>query len=72
MFYPKETFAAVLSALGRMTRDRRFPRFVRTIELFTNETAVQLNVLETEANRHVTGSFFNWVSEQIPGLAGSV
>jgi 23S rRNA (uracil1939-C5)-methyltransferase len=61
-----------LAALGRMARDRRFPRFVRTIELFSNETAVQLNVLGTEANRHVARSFFDWASEQIPGLAGSV
>jgi len=37
-----------LATLLQMMKDRRFPRFVRSIELFTNETEVQVNVLQTE------------------------
>lgn len=36
----------------------RFPRFVRSIELFTNETEVQVNVLEAE--RPVAQWFYEW------------
>jgi 23S rRNA (uracil1939-C5)-methyltransferase len=54
-----------LDALRQMTRDRRFPRFLRTIELFTNESEVQVNVLE--ADRPVARSFFDWCAENIPG-----
>jgi 23S rRNA (uracil1939-C5)-methyltransferase len=50
-----------------MLRDRRFPRFVRSLELFTNETEVQLNVLETA--QPVSRRFFDWAAERIPGLA---
>ena len=38
--------------------DPRFPRFVRSLELFTNETDVQVNVLETD--RPVAKSFYEW------------
>lgn len=56
-----------LKALIEMIRDRRFPRFVRSLELFTNENEVQLNVLETA--RPVARAFFDWCSERIPGAA---
>ena len=55
-----------LGALLEMTRDRRWPNFLRSIEIFTNETDVQLNVLETE--RPVAKRFFEWCAERIPGL----
>jgi 23S rRNA (uracil1939-C5)-methyltransferase len=55
-----------LGALAAMFRDPRFPRFVKSLELFTDETQVQLNVLETE--RPVARRFFDWCAEQIPGL----
>lgn len=54
-----------LAALRGMLRDPRFPRFVRSIELFTNESEVQLNVVETE--RPVARRFFEWCAEAIPG-----
>jgi 23S rRNA (uracil1939-C5)-methyltransferase len=45
-----------------MLRDRlpdpRFPRFLRSLELFTNESDVQINVLESE--RPVAKRFFEW------------
>lgn len=52
-------------ALNEMLRDRRFPQFVREIELFTNETDTQLNVLRTD--RPVARSFFDWAEQRIPG-----
>ena len=56
----------VLAALNRMLRDRRWPRFVRSIEVFTDEQQVQLNVLET--GQPVARRFFDWCAESIPGL----
>ena len=57
---------AAIATLREMLRDPRWPRFVRGIELFTNETEMQLNVLETE--RPVARRFFDWCAERIPGL----
>ncbi len=54
-----------IAALNQMTRDRRWPAFLRGIELFTNETETQVNVLEAE--RPVARRFFEWTAEQIPG-----
>jgi 23S rRNA (uracil1939-C5)-methyltransferase len=51
--------------LNEMLKDRRFPQFVKEIEIFTNETETQLNVLQTE--RPVARSFFDWAAERIPG-----
>jgi 23S rRNA (uracil1939-C5)-methyltransferase len=56
-----------LTALRAMLPERRFPNFVRSIEIFTNETAVQLNVIETA--RPVSKRFFEWCAERIPGYA---
>ena len=57
---------AVLGALAPMLHDPRWPRFIRSIEIFTDERQVQLNVLE--AGRPVARRFFDWCVEQIPGL----
>jgi 23S rRNA (uracil1939-C5)-methyltransferase len=59
------TVNRALSALIEMARERRFPRFVRTIELFTNEAEIQVNVLEK--TRPVAKHFFEWCAEKIPG-----
>lgn len=56
-----------LAALRDMMRDTRFPRFVQSVELFTNETETQLNVLETE--RPLARPFFAWCEERIPGAS---
>ena len=53
-------------ALVAMQRDRRWPRFMRSLEVFTDEQQVQINVLETE--RPVARRFFDWCAEQIPGV----
>ncbi|MGA2739224.1 MAG: class I SAM-dependent RNA methyltransferase [Bryobacteraceae bacterium] len=55
-----------IAILREMLRDPRWPRFLRQIELFTNETEVQLNVLETD--RPLARRFFDWCAERIPGL----
>jgi 23S rRNA (uracil1939-C5)-methyltransferase len=55
-----------LARLASMVRNTRWPRFVRTLELFTNEESVQLNVVESE--RPVARRFFEWCAEEIPAL----
>ena len=54
-----------ITALNRMARDRRWPNFVSSLEVFTDETQVQWNVLESE--RPVAKRFFEWLSEEVPG-----
>jgi 23S rRNA (uracil1939-C5)-methyltransferase len=55
-----------LQTLAGMLRDNRWPRFVRALEIFTDEERVQLNILETE--RPVARRFFEWCLERIPGF----
>jgi len=55
----------VAVTLREMLRDTRWPRFVRSIEIFTNEEQMQLNVLESE--RPVARRFFDWCAEKLPG-----
>jgi 23S rRNA (uracil1939-C5)-methyltransferase len=43
--------------------DRRFPNFVHSIELFTDETNVQVNILETD--RPVAKSFYEWCQSTV-------
>lgn len=54
-----------LGALREMRRDQRFPRFLESVELFTNETETLVNVLAT--GRPVSRKFFEWCAEGIPG-----
>jgi 23S rRNA (uracil1939-C5)-methyltransferase len=55
-----------IGALAGMLRDGRWPRFVRSLEIFSDESQVQLNVLD--ADRPVARRFFEWCGETIPGL----
>ena len=55
-----------IETLNGMLRDRRWPRMVRTLELFTDERQVQVNVLETD--RPVAKRFFDWCGERMAGL----
>jgi len=61
---------ATLAALIEMMHDPRWPQFVRSIEVFTNETETQLNVLESE--RPVAKRFFDWCAETIPGFVSGL
>ena len=47
-----------LAAMRERLQDARFPRFVRALELFTNETDVQVNVVETA--QPLRRDFFDW------------
>jgi 23S rRNA (uracil1939-C5)-methyltransferase len=55
-----------IAALNRMARDRRWPPFLATAELFTNESQVQFNVLST--GRPLAQRFFDWCGEEMSGL----
>ncbi|MBS1858306.1 MAG: class I SAM-dependent RNA methyltransferase [Acidobacteria bacterium] len=57
---------AAISALNRMARDGRWPRFMRSLEVFTDERQVQINVLETL--RPVARRFFEWCATEIEGV----
>lgn len=54
-----------LAKLNRMVKDRRWPRFVTSLEVFTDETQVQWNVQET--TQPVAKHFFDWLAAEIPG-----
>ncbi len=56
----------VIRMLVEMLPDPRWPRFVRGLDVFTDEQQVQLSVLETE--KPVARRFFDWCAEMIPGL----
>ncbi len=55
-----------IADLARMGPDRRFPDFLREIELFTNERELQLNVLETA--RPPARRFFEWCASELEGF----
>lgn len=55
-----------IATLREMLRDPRWPRFVHSIEVFTNEDRLQLNVLETD--QPVARRFFDWCVEKMPDL----
>jgi 23S rRNA (uracil1939-C5)-methyltransferase len=53
----------VLTMLRERLGDPKFPRFVREIEVFTNETAVQINALEYD--RPVARTFYEWMESTV-------
>ena len=55
-----------IKILASMVKNTRWPRFLRTVELFTDEASVQLNVVESE--KPVAKRFFEWCAEEIPAL----
>jgi 23S rRNA (uracil1939-C5)-methyltransferase len=55
----------VIATLNRMVRDRRWPDFVESLEVFTDESQVQWNVLESR--RPVAKRFFEWLAAEMPG-----
>lgn len=52
-------------ALNRLVRDRRWPRFVSSIEVFTDERQVQWNIRAT--SQPVARRFFEWLAAEVPG-----
>jgi 23S rRNA (uracil1939-C5)-methyltransferase len=58
-----ETIGQLQSAV----RDPKWPRFLRSLELFTNEKDLQLTVVDS--TRPVAAKFFHWCAEFLPGMA---
>ncbi len=56
----------VIASLNRMLKDRRWPKFIKSLEVFTNEANVQVNIMEYD--QPVAKRFFEWCEEEIPGL----
>jgi len=52
-----------LAAMRERLSDPRFPKFARAIEIFTNETDVQINV--TESDKPVARRFYDWCESQV-------
>jgi 23S rRNA (uracil1939-C5)-methyltransferase len=60
-----------IGILNGMLHDSRWPHFVRSLEIFTDEQQVQLNIVDTA--RPVGRRFFEWCAEAIPGfVAGAL
>lgn len=57
--------ASAIQALKEMSRERRFPGFLKSVELFSNESETLVNVLDTGAP--LSRKFFEWCAERIPG-----
>jgi 23S rRNA (uracil1939-C5)-methyltransferase len=55
-----------IATLNRMVHDRRWPRFLRSLEIFTDEQHTQINVLDSA--RPVARRFFEWCAERIPSV----
>lgn len=55
----------IIGKLNRMVRDRRWPAFLGSLEVFTDERQVQWNVLESE--QPVAKRFFDWLAEEVAG-----
>ncbi len=54
-----EALAAMRGRLG----DPQFPRFVRSLEIFTNETEIQVNVIDSA--KPVARRFYDWCGSQV-------
>jgi 23S rRNA (uracil1939-C5)-methyltransferase len=54
-----------LAVLRAMIEDSRWPRFLRSLEVFTDESQVQVNVRESA--RPVARRFFDWCAQRISG-----
>jgi len=55
-----------IASLNQMAQEPRWPLFMETIEVFSDEERVQINVIDTK--RPVARRFFEWCGERIPGL----
>ena len=60
---------SALAALRERVHHPHFPKFIREIELFTNEERTQFNIIHAESG--VQRHFFEWMAEVIPGAADS-
>lgn len=56
-----------IKKLHQAAKEKEWPSFLQSLEIFTNETDVQLNVMDT--NRPVAARFFEWCQTFLPTLA---
>lgn len=56
-----------LAVLTKSVKDRRWPRFVEQIELFTNGEETLFSILQTTGGKRAARGFFDWLGERIPG-----
>ena len=59
------TISGIAARLGRLAADRRWPRFVSALEVFTDDVQIQWNVRET--TQPVAKHFFEWMAAEFPG-----
>lgn len=57
---------AAIAAIQAAAPRREWPEFLESLEVFTNETDIQLNVVESR--RPVAARFFAWCAEAVPGF----
>jgi 23S rRNA (uracil1939-C5)-methyltransferase len=57
----------VIRQLRHAVKQSAWPKFLRSLEVFTNESEIQLNV--TETSRPVSKRFFEWCQTFLPKLA---
>jgi len=59
-----------IARLQSLSKSRRWPEFLRTFELFTNEEQTLFNVTDS-GPRRLSRSFFEWVNGEVPGALES-
>ena len=57
----------VIRKLRDAVKDDKWPKFLRSLEVFTNESDIQLNV--TESHHPVSKRFFDWCKTFLPDVA---
>lgn len=55
----------IAERLSRMARDRRWPGFLESLEVFTDDVQIQWNVRESK--QHLARHFFDWLATEFPG-----
>ena len=61
------TLVEVVKRLDQAASEPEWPRFLRSLEVFTNEQEIQLNVLDT--TRPIAARFFEWGRTFLPPMA---
>lgn len=56
----------VIAKLNDAVRQREWPEFLRSLEVFTNENQIQLNIMDSA--RPVAARFFEWCGSFLPSL----
>jgi 23S rRNA (uracil1939-C5)-methyltransferase len=57
----------VIRTLQRAVKQDPWPKFLQSLEVFTNEEQIQLNVVES--NRPISKRFFDWCKTLLPNVA---